>query len=244
MRRHTFMFLIAAGFSLAACDDHTGPDDGSVRLAFDLNTGAQEWEAGFADYPVDGEEDHELESDHKALPAPLDPARKGIYISGNNHSDDLLMFLSRRVEDLEPGMRYRVLIEVQLATNAPQGCAGVGGAPGESVYVKAGASSAEPELVVGENDHYELDVDLGEQAADGTAGIVLGNIANSNTDCLDPVYEMKTLASGNKVLTADADEEGNLWLIVGTDSGHESTTSLWYARIDVRLVPQEASTLR
>ena len=41
-----------------------------------------------------------------------------------------------------------------------------------------------------------------------------------------------------------ADHFRRLWLIVGTDSGFEATTSLWYTRIDVRLVPQEVTTLR
>jgi hypothetical protein len=55
---------------------------------------------------------------------------------------------------------------------------------------------------------------------------------------------MKTLETGSRVLIGEADAQGRLWLIVGTDSGFEATTSLWYTRIDVRLVPQEVTTLR
>lgn len=38
--------------------------------------------------------------------------------------------------------------ELEIATRDPNGCAGVGGAPGEGVTVKAGASELEPESVM------------------------------------------------------------------------------------------------
>jgi hypothetical protein len=43
----------------------------------------------------------------------------------------------------------------------------------------------------------------------------------------------------------NANASGELWLLVGTDSGFEGTTALYYQRIDVRLVPvpQQAPTL-
>jgi hypothetical protein len=40
---------------------------------------------------------------------------------------------------------------------------------------------------------------------------------------------------------ATASSAGDLWLLVGTDSGYEGTTSLYYQRIEVELIPISVS---
>jgi hypothetical protein len=221
--------------ALAGCDDTSGPDDDAIVLTWDFAAAAHGWTAGFADYPVGAEDAYELESGHSALPAPLDQSRKGLLLSGNNHSDDLLMYVTRRVDGLEPGTTYRVRFEVEIATSAPRGCVGVGGSAGESVYVKAGAADVEPERTSDDQQHWRLSVDIGNQGADGVNGITIGDVANTGTDCASPVYQLKQLASAPKVLEVQTDDQGSLWLIVGIDSGFEATTRLWFTRIGVRL---------
>lgn len=228
--------VLGAALLLMACNDVSGPREGETRLTYDFATSTLGWTANFADYPVGGEEAYELQSGHGALPVPLDTSKKGLYLSGNNHSDDLLMYVQRRVDGLEPGARYRVRYEVQLATDAPKGCVGVGGAAGESVYVKAGAAPTEPARVADTGAHWRLNVDIGNQAAEGRYAMTIGDVATTNTDCTTPVYELKTLTSEPKVLELQADGSGSVWLIVGTDSGFESTTKIWLTRIDVRLM--------
>ncbi len=39
---------------------------------------------------------------------------------------------------------YKIQIDIELASNVPTHAVGIGGAPGESVYLKAGASPIEP----------------------------------------------------------------------------------------------------
>jgi hypothetical protein len=230
--------LALAALALSACDDATAPDDGLQRFAFDFDDGTQGWEAGFADYPVGEDEEYELDAAHEPLPDPLDQNRGGFRLTGYNYSDDLLMYLKRPIDDLEPNRMYRIAFDVEFATAAPSGCSGTGGAPGESVFVKAGASDVEP--VSEEEDGYNrINIDIGNQAEDGEKGLVLGDIANSNTNCDEPVYELKELTSDPQVLTVQADDDGRLWLIVGIDSGFESLTSLWFSRVDVRLSPAE-----
>ncbi len=221
--------------ALSACDDSTGPD-GLIRHTFDFQTGTQGWQAIFADYPVGGEAQFRLDADHKPLPAPLDATRKGFFITGDNRSDDLMMLITRRIDELEPNAKYRVRFEIELATNAPRSCVGVGGAPGESVYVKAGAAPTKIERIVDEIDHYRIAVDVGQQSQHGKYARVIGNVANQNSDCTRPVYQMKKLVSDAE-LEVQADAAGSLWVLVGTDSGFESETTLWYTRVDVRLVP-------
>src|SRR5262245_5494661 len=109
---------------------------GAVTFTYDFAAGPQAWTAGFADHHPGDDAFLELVSDYRALPAPLGPG-SALYISGNNHTDDLFMFFAREVRGLSPRAQYRVTSEVRIATSIPKGCGGVGGSPGESVFLKA-----------------------------------------------------------------------------------------------------------
>jgi hypothetical protein len=65
--------------------------------------------------------------------------------------------------------------------------------------------------------------------------INLGNVAHP--DVADTEYRIKTLNNEERPFEVTADEGGRLWLIVGTDSGFEWLTTLYYTRIDYRLDP-------
>jgi hypothetical protein len=75
----------------------------------------------------------------RALPAGVEPTGNGYYIAGNNHSDDLFMFLKRKLgpaDGVQPNTAYRLKFKIVFASNAPSGCLGIGGAPGEGVTHK------------------------------------------------------------------------------------------------------------
>ncbi len=225
----THLFILLVG--LLACDNEATDPNEPLSARVDFSTGQHGWTAGFADYPVGEDDFYELESDYRALPAPLDTSRRALYISGNNHSDDLFMFWKGQIVGLAPNTSYRVRFEVEFATNAPAGCVGVGGSPGESVWVKAGASQAEPEAVdVG--GFFQMSIDKGNQAIGGEKALVLGDVASSQT-CGQgqPQWEIKQLTSGAETITVTAVGDGRVWLLMGTDSGFEATTSLYYTRL-------------
>ena len=208
-------------------------------LDFDFATGATEWVGGFADLPVGSESFFELAWGWAPLPNEL--GGHGVFLSGNNHSDDLFMFLRRRVSGLKPGATYAVDYELVLATNAPTGCVGVGGAPGESVFVKAGASTEEP-LAVVRDGYYRMNIDKGSQSRRGENAAVLGDLANGDTDCVNPPYKLKTLRSRGEKVRVQADTSGALWLLVGTDSGFEATSTPYYSSIRATLTPVGEAT--
>ena len=202
---------------------------GGGTLSYDFADGAQEWSAGFADYPAGAEVFYELRSGIAPLPQELGLQSSGFFIPGINHSDDLFMFLSRRLPGFTPGGCYRLEFVVEFATNAPADCVGVGGAPGEHVTLKAGAAGIAPAAAADENGFLRMNIDKGNQGQGGADALPLGHIGNSKP-CPSDVYEFKTL-SGSQQAAADAG--GQLWLIVGTDSGFEGRTSLYYRRIQV-----------
>jgi hypothetical protein len=219
---------------LAGCSVGADLPEGQPEFAFDFAQGPQGWSGGFADYPVGQESSFELVADSRALPAELGSEHSALFISGNNHSDDLFMFYKRRVDGLLPNRVYHVRFGVQIATEAPHDCVGIGGAPGEGVTLKAGASTIEP-VAIGHDGFNEMNVDKGTQADGGANALVLGNIANQRPcDNTPPVFELKSFDSGADSLDVTTDAGGAAWVFVGTDSGFEGTTNLYYTRFSAR----------
>ena len=215
-------------------DDLPEPDRNTKMLYIDFNDSALGWNAGFADYPAGEEEFYELASGLETLPASLGENRKGFKLSGNNHSDDLYMFTTRQVEGLEPNTRYDLRFKLIFGTNAQKNCMGVGGAPGESVWIKVGATKAEPKAIDDGAGNLLMNIDKGQQAAGGSDAIVIGDFANDR-ECGDPDtnYRKKTLISDSGAFSTLTDENGKLWILLSTDSGFESTTTIYFMQLEV-----------
>jgi hypothetical protein len=216
----------------------------SIRLEFDFRQGAHGWEAGFAEYSPEME-GMMLEAEIRPLPSELGINGTGYYLQGMNHSDDLFMFLKRRLgidDGVVPGQEYRVMFTTVLASNAPSDAVGIGGSPGESVYLKAGASTEEPAVYLDSTDnHYLMNVDKGlGNSSDGTAASVTGDIANGlsaeEIDLENPPY-VSLVRQHEHQYTVTASPDGELWLLVGTDSGFEGLTGIYYQGIAVTLTP-------
>ena len=135
----------------------------------------------------------------------------------------------------------RSSVTIDIATNVPAGLVGIGGSPGESVFVKAGASTVEPIAEEGDNQHLRMNIDKGNQARGGESMVVLGNVAHPEVQGRE--YRIKTLDNSDMPLMVDTDSEGRVWLIVGTDSGFEGLSALYYSRIDYLLSTTELPVL-
>jgi hypothetical protein len=191
----------------------------------------QSWVAGFAEYPVGQETFYELDSGLRPLPPVLDTSHSGFMLTGANHSDDLFMFLKRQVSGLKPNTDYTVVFNVEFGSNVGKGCAGIGGSPGEEVWIKAGATVVEP-LVNTDSfgSYYLLSINKGNQSIGGKDAVVIGDFANDTTCMTTKDYRLKLLNQvGHLDLRTDA--TGTAWLLVGTDSGFEGTTTIYFTRI-------------
>ena len=198
------------------------------------------WEAGFADYsPV---------TDVRAIGEirPLPPEAgdgNAWYLSGWNYSDDLFMFLRRRLT-VAPNQNYLVDFTVTFATNAGAECGGIGGAPGESVYLKMGASPNRPEPVL-VDDHFRLNIDKGNQAQSGVHASLAGNIsAEVPTPCGDDAPFSTVVRTHSHPYAIPSSATGELWLMIGVDSGFEGFNQIYFQRMDVTLTPVAASDPR
>lgn len=199
----------------------------------------QDWTADFTDYPVNEEPFYELGWGWENLPRSLpdSPLTKGIYLSGNNRSDDLFMFIKRSISGLKPNTLYEIQFSVLIETNAPATSVGIGGSPGTSVFFKAGASTQKPEKI-NKNDFYVLNIDKGNQSKEGESALVLGHIGHPHIDPNKRPYPYlpKTFET-HRSLKASSDANGNLWLFLGTDSGYEGMTKFYIIEVNVRLTP-------
>jgi hypothetical protein len=229
------LVAVASAVALTGCGDSVGASDDSFDVEFDFSNDYQGWSPSFADYPVGKENEWAIGSSLAPLPAPLDPSRKGILLTGVNHSDDLFMYITREAPRLAPNASYAVRFRVTVATNAPKNCSGVGGAPGESVVVKVGATPFEPARTVDASQYYRTNFDYGSQLSGGRDAEPVGNIANSNANCTVPRYELKELDSAP--LTFATDASGRLWFVIGFDSGFEGTTAVYITAVKVAIAP-------
>ena len=207
-----------------------------VEFVYSFANGADGWVVGFADLPEDFDQSiYELDGDDRALPDGLGGA--GIYVQGHNRSDDLFVYLKRQVEGLTPEGSYAVSATVELVTNAPLDSIGIGGSPGQSVFVKAGASTTEPEAAPDSTGHLRMNIDKGNQSRGGAQMAVLGVVGHP--DIVGDEFRRKTLDTMDGPVVVEADEAGRAWLIVGTDSGFEGLTRLYYDLISFTLTAVE-----
>jgi hypothetical protein len=150
------------------------------------------------------------------------------------------MFMKRRLtsaDGIVAGQRYQIRYTITFASNAQSGCGGIGGAPGESVVLKAGATSNEPLSILNSNGYRRMNVNIGNQINGGSAASVVSNIANGQP-CDTRSRRYVTLQRTHQHTTeVTATSNGSLWLLVGTDSGFEGLTTLYYQRIEVQLIP-------
>jgi hypothetical protein len=196
---------------------------------FDFSEGYEGWEGGFADYRISDSLLYELEFERTTLPSPLDNREYALMISGMNRSDDLFMFIKKKITGLEPNTEYYLSIDVELASNAPTNAIGVGGSPGEGVALKAGGSAIEPEKIIS-GDFYVMNIDKGNQGTPGSDIDTIGHIGVSDTTT---VYTLINRNNFNNLKLIRTNSNGEFWLCIGTDSGFEGKTRLYYNKISV-----------
>lgn len=204
----------------------------SIAFNYPFSDGADGWVGDFADYPVGGEDLYELEWGWKNLPHPLPGDTKGMILSGNNHSDDLFMFIKRQISGLKPSTNYKVTITTIIQNNVPPNLVGIGGSPGESVFFKVGASTQEPRKIA-ENNYYRLNIDVGCQANGGEHAIVIGNLANPLVT--EDLFFAPKEFSHAEPLHVQTDGEGKFWVLVGTDSGFEGISTYYVANVFINV---------
>lgn len=237
IRIRSFLWLLVSmamlGFS--GCDKNDDDEDTPIGpFYYDYEQDTQGWLAGFADYSsVMDPGQFEFEFSRQSLPAEVGQNAMALRISGRNLSDDLFMFVKKKLTGLQPNHTYKATFRITLASSYPEQV-GIGGSPGASVYLKAGGTTHEPMPIDlgGAGNNIRMNLDKGEQASSGSNMVVLGNIGIPGQQA---TYSLITRDNAQNPVSITADANGELWVIVGTDSGFEGTTQLYYNSIEVEL---------
>jgi len=233
----TILLILLLSASLISCSTQY---ESTYSFSYTFEKDQESWLAGFADLPADYDPDlFELDSGWSELPSGLEGS--AIYLSGHNRSDDLFMHLQQHITGLKPETTYQVDFSIDLASNTPEGMMGIGGSPGENVYIKAGAVNNEPELVTDDINWLRLNIDKGNQATEGADMINLGTIANPNIDISTSTgeeYALMNLNNQEMPFTVTSDKDGSIWVLVGSDSGFEGATTIYYDAIEIQLTEE------
>jgi hypothetical protein len=222
------LVAVLAVFAISCSDEKDGVNPNNSINA-DFGKSIEGWNWGFADYPEGVEEEWQFSVKQDTLPSPLDRTKKALRVSGSNHSDDLFMYITKKVTMPKANQSYEGTFEIDFATEAAEGSMGVGGSPAHSVYMGIGLVSVEPAKKMTDDGHYRMNIAKMNQSQDGEDMKVIGDVSNGKDDF---VY---TMVKRTGKFTGKTDANGNLWVIIGTDSGFEAVTTLYYTNVKVDL---------
>lgn len=230
------MVAVIGASVIIGCDSAKGMSTGAT---FDFNENDGDFTAIFSDYPneKDIEEFYEFQFGHKEVP--VNDAGKGLFLSGNNHSDDLFMGYFKELNGLLPETEYQFTVQFKLATNLEGDLIGIGGSPGSSVFVKCGVSTQKPETSLDALNHFRLNIDKGAQSQSGADMVVVGNLEKENNN-FPGEYEFNQVQTQ---VIAKTDKEGKAYLVIGTDSGFEGVTSYYLDDISVNWIDTENASV-
>jgi len=226
------LWLLVMFFGLSACQDRDIPSDDWVSYDFNFEHDAEGWQGGFSDLRAENHEIFELDFGHGPLPEETGFQANALYIQGHNRSDDLFMFFKREITGLKSNAVYGVVIDLDLASQYPENSVGIGGSPGASVFLKVGAVNYEPQVEVIEN-YLQMNIDKGNQAEEGEDMFNVGTIGIHGEEFK---YTRISRSNSFRPIYVRASDIGSLWAIVGTDSGFEGLTRLYYNKIHITLI--------
>lgn len=211
--------------------------EAALSLHYNFDQGEEGWKGAFADLPVDYNPDiYELQYARELLPLANNKTNYALKLKGMNRSDDLFMFATKKIEGLKPNTVYQASLSFKLYSDQSGGMMGVGGAPGEAVSIKAGFVSKEPQAVKvdsGGDHYYRMNLDKGNQKTEGKDMKIVGNMVQPD----DSLKGFQPVAM-DYTATLQTNEKGELYVIVGSDSGYEGLTTLYLDDMKIELSPK------
>jgi hypothetical protein len=213
---------------LSGCmSDADSPAISIFSQNFDFSAEQHGWQHGFAEYPPKDSTAYELKYAYVVEPT----GTNSIMLSGNNRSTNLFMYLKRKLDGLTPNTTYTLTFNVSLFSNGEAGLVGTS-APSESVYLKVGATGIEPKSVI-DRTQFVMNIDKGDAGESGDDMITIGNVSTPSG-----VYSQITRTNSTNMdapFQVKSNSRGEIWLIVGTDSGSTGITTLYYSKVYVTL---------
>lgn len=195
---------------------------------YDFSRGKEGWNVLFSDYPLNNETFYELTFEEATLPPPL-TNRNSLRVGGNNHSDDLLSMIYKKIEGLSPNTTYQVSFSVDIASNAISNSPGAGGSP--DLTLGGGGLSYQPGNNIDPQNYYRPNFESRIQS--GSSNEVLTALGKIGVSPTHTDYKLVNRNNLSNPIAVRTNANGELWVLVGTDSGFEGITVLYYSKIKV-----------
>lgn len=210
--------------------DHDSAGISIFSENFDFSQGQHGWQHGFAEYPTGPNDSvyYELKYAYQLEPG----GSKSIMLSGNNRSTELFMYLKRKLDGLSPNTVYTLTFNVSLFADAQQQGLVEEIAAGENVYLKVGATSIEPKSLI-DRDRFIMNIDKGSLHESGNDMIAIGNLSSATNTYMQ--ITRTNSANIDSPFRVKSNSRGEIWLIVGTDSGSSGKTTLYYTKVNLTL---------
>lgn len=225
--RNVKKWMVGVGYaltvSLTACNDKDNFDaDTIVESAFEQTT--EDWTGEVALYKK-GNVSLSFIAERDTLPSPLDKTKYGFKLEATNTEDSLFLFVKKKVSGLNPNRTYVVYYTVDLVTTYPDTL----NSAGKLGTLKAGASAAEPKVILNETtQYYGVSIRKGSPLVEGSEMTILGNLSNTATT---GGFKMISLNNSIKPVAVTPNAQGELWLCVGADTRFYGETSIYLDRI-------------
>lgn len=235
---HWCLILFFSAFA-AGCNSDLN-DAEAIQIfnyEFDFSDSQDGWLPGFSGQSTRSEDSafYQLSFAYTERPASTGDQGKSLMLSGNNKRGSIFMFVKKQITDLQPNTNYTLTFKVEVASNIQKldPSAGVLYVP-TGTYLKAGASDVEPKSFI-RNDTYVMNIDKGD-APDQTGQhmTIIGDISvpeNSSGYSLINRSNATTTSPAYAPFEARTNSDGDLWLIVGIDSGYAGLTRVYITNI-------------
>jgi hypothetical protein len=226
-----------------------------VELNYDFESDDEGWNAALAEFPVDEEDLYEFEVEQTT--SPVDDEEGALLLSASNPNGNLFMYASKQISGLEPSTQYKVSYSLNVTssvvvdttgfvidttgvdtdtTGVDSDTTGVGDdnddlfvTLNDTVVIKAGAVSEEPVTEANQDNFLKLiGISIGEPGSDGADLVVIGSFAADTTD----VGFTEETVSTTTPISVITNEDGDLWLLVGTET-FGNKTEIYFNSINV-----------
>lgn len=227
----SFLILLIGLFGCSMEMDSQLTEVVDLITVFDFEVDGPAWEGGISDYPADDEGSAEYTFKSIITPSNLVLEGSGLSISANNPHGDLFYFFNRQISGLVPGKKYKVdfefLVYTQLLTQSDN-------PSNEELYLKLGAVNYKPELepITGQNseDFIALNVDKGTtNSGSGNDVVNIGSVKEFTSKIPEDIIGNNS----DSQIEVKANPDGDIWIVIGIDSGVKSEMTFGLAALTV-----------
>lgn len=215
-------FIVATIFGCSMED--VASDFVLLTYEYDFAQSDHGWTGMFSNYAMSDSVEDELRFEYTDLPSNLG-TEKAMMFFGNNLDGDLFMFMKKQITGLRADTEYTIAFDIEFASNVYSSL----GSQATNVYLKAGASTSEPEKILN-GDIYLPNFDKGSLSGSGSDMMVIGDISKEEDN--NPGYGIVNRNNTKAAFNAKSNAAGELWLIVGVDSGFEGITTIYFTNIN------------